>query len=146
MLSGLETEYKVARAREETLLGTVNTLRREAQGLNEKEISYVTLQRENESNQQLYDAVLKRVKETGITGLLETNNVRVVEEARPSQVPIRPRRTTNLMLSLTLGLVAGLAVAAAVEYFDTSIKSPEDVARVLGLPVLGIIPAFEERR
>ncbi len=145
-LRTLETEYRVARAREDNLLAAVNSLRREGQDVNEKEIPYLTLQRENESNQQLYEAVLKRVKETGVAGGLDANNVRVVEEARPPGVPIRPRKVLNLVLSLLIGVVAGVGVAVAIEYFDTTLKSPDDVQRVLGLPVLGIVPDFAERR
>src|SRR5262249_22314347 len=63
-LRALDTEYKVAKAREDSLLGSVNRLRAEGQQLNEKEIPYGALQREQDSNQQLYEAVLKRVKET----------------------------------------------------------------------------------
>src|SRR6266540_2453763 len=145
-LRTLETEFRVARAREDNLLSAVNQLRREGQDVNEKEIPYLALQRENESNQQLYEAVLKRVKETGVAGGLDANNVRVVEEAKAPAAPIRPRKALNLMVSLLIGVVAGIGSAVAIEYFDTSLKSPDDVQRVLGLPVLGIVPAFEERR
>jgi uncharacterized protein involved in exopolysaccharide biosynthesis len=146
MLRGVQTEYKVARAREETLLGNVNQLRREGQDLNEKEIQYLNLQRDSDSNQQLYEAVLKRLKETGITGGLESNNVRIVEEARVPHVPILPRRSMNLFLSVVAGLGVGVGVVLTVEYFDTTMKSPEEVERALGIPVVGIVPAFGGRR
>jgi polysaccharide biosynthesis transport protein len=87
MLRAVQTEFRVARAREETLLGNVNRLRTEAQELNEKEIQYLNLQRDADSNQQLYEAVLKRLKETGVTGGLETNNVSVIEEATIPRIP-----------------------------------------------------------
>src|SRR5207244_3355948 len=90
MLRAVQTEYRVAKAREETLLGNVNALRREGQDLNEKEIEYQTLARDSDSNQQLYEAVLKRLKETGITGGLETNNIRIVEDAQLPRRPLRP--------------------------------------------------------
>jgi uncharacterized protein involved in exopolysaccharide biosynthesis len=146
MLRGVQTEYQVARAREETLLANVNQLRREGQDLNEKEIQYLTLQRETESNQQLYEAVLKRLKETGISGGLETNNVRIVQEATVPSLPIRPRKTLNLLLSVAVGLVAGVAAAFVVEYFDTTVRSPEEVERRLGLPVIGIVPSYSVKR
>jgi succinoglycan biosynthesis transport protein ExoP len=145
-LRTLDTEFKVARAREENLLAAVIALRREGQDVNEKEIPYLALQRENESNQQLYEAVLKRVKETGVAGGIDANNVRVVEEAQAPSAPIRPRKALNLALSLVAGILVGVGAAVAIEYFDTSLKSPDDVQRVLGLPVLSIVPAFEERR
>jgi uncharacterized protein involved in exopolysaccharide biosynthesis len=142
MLRGVETEYKVARAREDTLLGNVNHLRREGQDLNEKEIQYLTLQRENESNQQLYEAVLKRIKETGVTGGLDSNNVRVVEEAVPPRSPVRPRKTLNLFVSVMIGLAVGIGTVLTLEYFDTTVKSPDEIERFLGLPVIGIVPSF----
>lgn len=145
-LRALETEYRVARAREDSLMGSVNRLRAEGQELNEKEIRYGTLQREQESNQQLYEAVLKRVKETGVQGGLDSNNARVVEEASPPGSPIRPRKQLALLMSLLAGLGLGIATAVTVEYFDTSVKSPEDIERALGLPVIAVVPAFEVRR
>jgi succinoglycan biosynthesis transport protein ExoP len=146
MLRAVQTEYTVAKAREETLLGNVNQLRREGQELNEKEIQALALQREADSNQQLYEAVLKRFKETGVTGGLETNNVRIVEEATAPAIAVKPRKLWNLTLSVLAGLVAGLGLALAIEYFDTTVKTPDDVERYFGLPVIGIVPAFGRKR
>jgi uncharacterized protein involved in exopolysaccharide biosynthesis len=146
MLRAVQTEYKVAKAREDTLLANVNQLRREGQDLNEKEIQALALQREAESNQQLYEAVLKRFKETGVAGGLETNNVRVVEEATAPTIPVRPRKAWNLFLAVAAGLGLGIAVAFAIDYFDTTVKTPSDVERFLGLPVIGIVPAFGGKR
>src|SRR5215468_1463358 len=146
MLRAVQTEYKVAKAREDTLLANVNQLRREGQDLNEKEIQALTLQREAESNQQLYEAVLKRFKETGVAGGLETNNVRVVEDATAPTVPVRPRKTWNLFLSVVAGLALGVVVAFVIDYLDTTVKTPNDVERFLGLPVIGIVPAFGGKR
>ncbi len=145
-VQALQTEYKVAKAREETLLTNVNQIRREGQDLNEKEIQVLALQREVESNQQLYEAVVKRLKETGVAGGLETNNVRVMEEASLPKAPVRPRRLWNLMLSVIAGLGVGIAVAFVIDYFDTTVKTPDDVERYLGLPVIGIVPTFGGKR
>jgi succinoglycan biosynthesis transport protein ExoP len=146
MLRGVQTEYRVARAREETLLGNVNRLRQEGQELNEKEIQYLALQRDADSNQQLYEAVLKRLKETGVTGGLETNNVSVIEDAALPRAPIKPRRTINLVVSVLVGLFVGVGAALTIEYFDTTIKTPDDVERYLGVPVIGIVPLFAAKR
>jgi uncharacterized protein involved in exopolysaccharide biosynthesis len=145
-LRSVQTQVKVARAREESLLNEVNHLRREGQELNEKESQYQNLQREVESNQQLYDSVVKRLKETGVAGGLENSNVRIVEDATPPGAPIRPRKAMNLGLSLVAGLVLAFGVAFGIEYLDTTIKTPDDVERYLGLPVIGIVPAFHARR
>jgi uncharacterized protein involved in exopolysaccharide biosynthesis len=146
MMRAVQTEFRVARAREETLLGNVNRLRTEAQELNEKEIQYLNLQRDADSNQQLYEAVLKRLKETGVTGGLETNNVSVIEEAVRPRLPVRPRKALNLVIAVVVGLVIGVGTALTIEYFDTTVKTPDDVERYLGLPVIGIVPQFVVKR
>ena len=146
MMRAVQTEFRVARAREETLLGNVNRLRAEAQELNEKEIQYLNLQRDADSNQQLYEAVLKRLKETGVTGGLETNNVSVIEEAVIPRFPIRPRKAVNLLIAVVVGLLIGVGTALTIEYFDTTVKTPDDVERYLGLPVIGIVPQFVVKR
>ena len=146
MVSAAQAEYKVAKAREDTLLNNVNQMRREGQDLNEKEIQYLALQRETETNQQLYDSIAKRLKETGVTGGLETNNVKVVEAAIAPSAPVRPRKAWNLGLAIVVGLGVGVGLAVALEYFDTTVRNPDDVERYLGLPVIGIVPKFEAKR
>ncbi len=146
MLRGVQTEYKVAVAREETLLSNVNQLRRDGQDLNEKEIQYLVLQRDNEANQQLYEAMLKRLKETTVSGGLETNNVQVIEKASVPGAPVKPRKTRNLAIGVVLGLLAGMGAALILEYFDATLRTAEDVELKLGLPVVGIVPLFEGKR
>jgi capsular polysaccharide biosynthesis protein len=90
--------------------------------------------------------VVKRLKETGVVGGLENSNVRIVEEATAPGAPIRPRQVWNLGLSLVAGLVLAFALAFGLEYLDTTVKTPDDVERYLGLPVIGLVPAFQVRR
>jgi polysaccharide biosynthesis transport protein len=90
--------------------------------------------------------VLKRLKETGVTGGLETNNVSVIEDAHVPRTPVRPRKSVNLAISVLVGLVVGVSVALTIEYFDTTVKTPDDVERYLGLPVIGIVPLFAVKR
>ena len=90
--------------------------------------------------------MLKRLKETGVTGGLETNNVSVIEDASVPRTPVRPRKTINLAISVLVGLVVGVGVALVIEYFDTTVKTPDDVERYLGLPVIGIVPQFATKR
>lgn len=146
MVRSLQTEYRVAKAREENLLSNVNQLKREGQDLNEKEMQYLTLQRDVESNQQLYETVLKRMKETGMAGGLETNNVRIMEEAKAPGAPIRPRKVRTVSGAALTGLLIGLGLAIAVEYFDTTVKSTDDVERYLGLPVIATVPVFSLKK
>jgi capsular polysaccharide biosynthesis protein len=72
--------------------------------------------------------------------------VRIVEEATPPGAPIRPRKAWNLGLSIAAGLVLAFGVAFGLEYLDTTVKTPDDVERYLGLSVIGVVPAFQARR
>ena len=145
-LKGVESEYKVAKSREDSLAVRMDQVKREALDLNEKEIQYGALARETQSNQQLYEVVLKRVKETGLSGGLETNNIRIVEESLVPKTPVRPRVMLNIALGLVVGLMLGAGMAFFVEYFDNSIKTPDEAERYLGIPTLGVIPMFEGRK
>jgi uncharacterized protein involved in exopolysaccharide biosynthesis len=145
-MRSVQTQAKIARTREESQLNAVNQLRREGQELNEKESQYQNLQREVEANQQLYDSVVKRLKETGVAGGLENSNVRIIEDATPPRSPILPRKAWSLGMSLVAGLILACAVAFGLEYLDTTVKTPDDVERYLGLAVIGIVPAFDARR
>jgi succinoglycan biosynthesis transport protein ExoP len=146
MLQAVNTELRVARARENALQQNVERLRQEAQQLSEKEIDYQRLEREVNSNQQMQDTVLTRVKEMGVSGALETNNLRVVEEAQVPKFPIKPQKLREITLAIITGLLAGIGLAFFLERLDNTIRTPEEVQRYLGSPVLGVVPIFEGKR
>ena len=145
-LKSVEAEYRVAKGREDSLGGRIEQVKKEALDLDDKEIQYSALLRETSSNQQLYDVVLKRVKETGLSGGLESNNIRIVEDALVPNVPVRPRPLRNIALALIVGAMLGAGLAFFLEYFDNTIKTPEEVERYLGLTTLGVVPFFEPRK
>lgn len=144
-LNAVTAEYQMAKSREEAMLKRLNDLKREALELNEKEIQYQALLREANTSQQLYELVLKRMKETGLAQGQETTNVQVVEEAVVPFTPVKPRKALNISLSIVVGLIFGIGLAFFREYLDTTVRTPEDVERHLGLPVMGIVPLFERR-
>src|SRR5262249_53535099 len=123
VLRSLETEYRLAKAKEDTAQSTLNELRREAQNLSEKEGRATSLQRENDANEQLTDTVLKRLKETGITTLLDANNVQLVERATPPRFPIKPRKVLIFAASVVVGLALGGSAGIMTEMFDRSVRS-----------------------
>jgi uncharacterized protein involved in exopolysaccharide biosynthesis len=146
MVRAVETEYRVAKGREETLLANMNDLRREARTLNEREAQALSLQREKDSVEELQASVLKRLKETGLTSALSTTNIRVVEPATVPAIPVRPRTQLIYILSVICGLALGVGVAFLSDALDNRARSPEDIERVLGVPILGVVPVFRGRR
>jgi uncharacterized protein involved in exopolysaccharide biosynthesis len=146
LVLSMESEYNALKARESAMLGAVNQYRDEAQSLGKKEIQYGILKREADSNQQLYEVLLKRLKETGLTQGLDSNNVRIVEQAVVPVYPVKPRKALNLVVGALLGLVLGLGVAFFVEYMDDTVRTPEQVERALGVPVFSLIPVLSRTR
>ena len=140
----IEIEYHVARAKERSLLDALEDQKTEALRLNEKKIKYNILKREVETNRSLYESLLKRVKETGVTEGLKATNVMVVDPARVPDKPVKPRITLNILLAIISGLTLGLGLAFFFEYLDNTVKSPEEVERYLSIPLLGVVGRFKK--
>ena len=111
--------------------------------INAELIQYNILKREVDSNKQVYDGLLNRLKEAGILAGLSASNIRIVDRAEPSGGPISPRKNRNLFLGLMVGLMSGLGLVFFQEYMDDSIKSPRDISRYLKVPTIGILPQRE---
>jgi len=137
----IESDYQAALNREQLLRRAFDQQKNEANHLNSKLVEYSLLRRDYETNQQLYEGLLQRLKEAGISSGLRSSNIHVVDRARPPINPVRPRKSLNILLSLIVGLALGCALALFNEYLDNSVKIPEDVEQLVNLPVLGIIPS-----
>jgi polysaccharide biosynthesis transport protein len=144
-LKDLVTAYQTTAQREKLLTEAVGVQKQEADKLNEYSIQYNILKQEVDSNKQLYDVMLQRIKEAGISAGLKSNNIHVVDSAVPPGAPILPNKNGNVTKALLSGLIFGIALAFFFEYvgsyFDRSLKTPEDVDRIVKLPFLGLIPS-----
>ncbi len=107
---------------------------------NEKTIKHSVLQREAESNQNIYDILLEQAREVGVISNTGRNNIRIVYEAKQPQLPLTSRNKLKILLSIVLGLFCGTAIAFFFEYLDNSVRTPEDVRKYLGMSVMGMIP------
>jgi polysaccharide biosynthesis transport protein len=109
--------------------------------LNQLMIQHNLLKHEFETNEQLYDSLLMKVKDATVSAGLKANNVHIVDHARVPLVPVRPKKKTNMAIGLLVGLVLGITLAFVREIMDTSLKTAEDVERSIARPVLGVIPS-----
>jgi capsular exopolysaccharide synthesis family protein len=137
----IESEYQAALKREQLLRAAVKNQEAAASEMNARLVEYSVLKREYDTNQQLYEGLLTRLKEAGVSAGLKANNVHIVDRARPPISPIRPRKLLNILISLAVGLIIGGLVAIFNEYLDNSVKVPEEVESLVNLPALGIIPS-----
>lgn len=105
----------------------------------EKVINYDMVRLEAESDKAIYDILLNQAKEVNLTGNMEKSNIRIVDEAEVPISTFKPRILLNTLLSIVVGLTFGVGLAFFLEYMDKTIRTPEDIAKYLGMPVLGII-------
>lgn len=103
-------------------------------------IEYDRLQREAATERQLYDTIIKRLREIDVTNPIKKNDVRIIEPATLPSFPIRPNKRMILIYSLAMGAVVGFGLVWLLQQLDTTIKSVDHAERLLGLPVLGAVP------
>ncbi len=131
-------------SREEQSEGALfEATRKRAVDLTMKEIEYHRLDRTREENEKLYNLLLERMKGADLARMMRVNNVRVVDPAVESHSPIRPRVGTNLTMGAFLGVLLGVLLAWLREQLDSSVKTPDDLERRLGVVFLGMLPEIE---
>jgi polysaccharide biosynthesis transport protein len=140
MRDRLRDEYLAALQREDLLASAFNQQKQEANHLNESAIEYSVLKRDAETNRQLYQDLLQKLKEAGVSAGLRSSNIRVVDIARSPTSPITPNVQRNLVLGLLLGLSLGIALALVLESFDTTVRNMDELSAISTLPALGTIP------
>ncbi|WGZ96006.1 MAG: polysaccharide biosynthesis tyrosine autokinase [Candidatus Thiothrix putei] len=138
--SALESDYLAAKQKESQLSAEVEKYKLELLNSQDKSIGYNTLQREVETNRQLYEGLLQRVKEVNVAGLANTNNISIVDAALVPYAVHKPNKRLNFSLGAVLGLFLGTVIAFMLEFLDDRIKSTEDLEKVLPLPILGVAP------
>lgn len=100
---------------------------------------YSILKRDVDSNREMYESLLLRIRETEVTSGLKTTNIRVVDEATVPKNPVKPNRKKDFLIAFFIGLMGGSGLAFLFEGLDQSIKTPEDVKKYVGLPPLASI-------
>src|SRR3984893_1410066 len=140
----MEAEYHGSRQRELLLKNALDEQKTETNQTAEKLVQYNILKREADTNKQLYDGMLQKLKEAGITAGLRSSNIRVVDPALIPGGPSRPNKTRNILMSILVGLVGGIALALLREYLDNTVKTPDDIETLARLPSLAVVPALAD--
>jgi polysaccharide biosynthesis transport protein len=142
VLARLESDYHEGKQREELLSRTLDEQKVEANLMSERMVQYNILKRDAEANKALYDGLLTKLKEAGISSALQSSNIRVVDPAMIPAYPSRPAKARNVALAFLVGLVGGVGLALLREYMDNTVKTPDDIENLARLPSLAVVPAF----
>ncbi|ODA40308.1 Wzz/FepE/Etk N-terminal domain-containing protein [Desulfosporosinus sp. BG] len=73
----------------------------------------------------------------------KVDSVSIVDAAVIPDKPIKPKKTLNVLIAFVVGLMASVGLVFLLEYMDNTVKTLSDVEKLLGIPVLGIIPDYE---
>jgi succinoglycan biosynthesis transport protein ExoP len=142
VIESVQQEFGTAHQRVELLQEALDRQKAEANDLAEKLVQYHILQHDAQSNKALYDGLLQKLKEAGITAGLRSSNIRVVDPALTPSSPSRPQKARNILLAILVGLVGGVGLALFREYLDNTVKSPDDIETLTGLPSLAVVPSL----
>ena len=142
IVDGIREDYNTAQSHVEILQEALDKQKAEANDMAEKLVQYNILEHDAEANKQLYDGLLQKLKEASITAGLRSSNIRIVDPALVPSSPSRPQKARNILLALLVGLVGGIGLALFREYLDNTVKSPDDIESLTGLPSLAVVPSL----
>ncbi len=143
IIKKVEASYKTALTKEELFKKSFNKQKKLALKMKENSVQYNILKREVETNKELYDGLLQRLKETGISAGLDSSNIQIIDMAEAPLSPSKPKKKLNIVLSMIVGLGMGMMVAFFFEYMDSTVKDSDDIEKYFQLNSLGIIPSLE---
>ena len=76
--------------------------------------------------------------------LVPNGNVRVIEFVELPEEPVSPNKKMNITITFLLGFMVSVGLVFLIEYFDNTFKNKEDLESELDIPVIGVIPSFDE--
>jgi succinoglycan biosynthesis transport protein ExoP len=136
----VKNRYSEAAVREGMIRAALEKQKQEANQLNESAIEYSLLKRDVDSNRQLYEGLLQKLKEAEVSAGLRSSNIQIVDVAQVPATPSEPKILRNMLAAMFLGLFGGVTLAFLQERFDHTVRSVHQVQFLSQLPYLGMIP------
>ncbi len=140
---GANAEYQAALREEQALAAEISGQRAQMSSENAQAVEFNNLHMELTARRELLDDLVKRQSETAFATRLQTDkssNVRIVDEALVPSSPTHPSLRQDLGAGLAAGLLLGVGLGLLLQFLDRSIKSADELERILGIPVLAVVP------
>ncbi len=141
--NSIRMDYEASLEKEKVLTQAFEQAKKQALNLKDKMVQYNILKREAETNQELYNGLLQRMKEIGVSSTLTASNIQVLDDAKVPVRPHAPKKARDLLAAILVGILGGVGLAFFVDYIDNTVKNAEDVERSVALPCLGLVPEFD---
>ena len=142
-IAGLHATFQLAVQQEQALENQLREIRGSVFDTQSRGVGYATLAREVQTNRALYDALLQRYKEIGVSNG-GSNRFAIVDNATPPRSPVSPNLPINMLIALLAGLAIGAGIAFLRDAIEDRVGTPNDVTEKLRLPLLGITPMVNE--
>jgi len=146
IVRGIDEDFEVSRQKLAALERQYDTVKQEVQAVSVKSFELERLQRDVESNRNLYDIFMEQSKQTNLSSSFETDRVRVIDAATVPGAPTKPNKKRIVMVSMILALMAGIGLAFLIDLLDRTVRTSEEVERKLGLATLGMLPLLNRRK
>ncbi len=143
-IQAARSEYLTAMRREQSLRAMTRTEQSAALAQGSSAVEYKNLRVEIDTKRALLDNLLRQQGETEVISRLredQLTSIRIVDRALEPEGPFEPSLQKNLLVALFLGGALGVGLAFFLSYLDRTLRTPEEVERLMQLPPLGVIPA-----
>ena len=104
------------------------------------------LVRDVENAQRTYDQIMARLNQSTLESLATQSNVSILSQAVPPVDPASPRVVLNMAVAVFAGTLLAVALVIAMEMLDRRVRSADDVAQAVALPIIGVLPSPNARR
>lgn len=145
-LIGMKAKALAAEGKEQLLKEELEKQKSLAFELSRSEVQYNIISRELESSRDLLNSVLKQIKEMSVAVQSNASNIAIIDKAAIPETPSYPRKKLIVLIGVALGSIFALGLALVLQYFDNTIRSPDEIQNILNLPSLGVIPSFDISR
>jgi polysaccharide chain length determinant protein (PEP-CTERM system associated) len=149
-IASADRQIESKQAEERRLRGVIADYQSKVAAVPTRESELVELNRDYATINTLYLSLLAKREDSGIAGDVVRQQIgqqfKILDQARVPERPFSPNRTRINLIGSMLGLGIGVALIGLLEYRDSSFKTEQDVVRLLGLPVLALVPMMASER
>ena len=142
----VNVEYQEAANRENMLKQAVAEIKTEFDRINARSFEYKAIKREADGDKNLYEELVRKIKEAGINSSFQNSSIRLADAARPALKPVFPDLRLNGILALLFSTLLGIGAAVLADVLDTTVHDPDQIQRGLKTEVLGSLPVVNAWR
>jgi len=142
----VEIGYREAQRREVMVGDAVTAAKAEFDRMNARSFEYQAVKREADADKNLYEQLVRKIREAGINAGFQNGSIRIADSARAALKPVFPNQVLNMLLAFLLSTLAAVGVAVLSDLLDKTVRDPEQVARTLRTEVIGSLPLMKDRR